>query len=78
MPIFEYKCGDCNKISQILHGVGQGDEEIACGHCGSKKVEKMLSSFSVASPGKKNHSAGCSCCSSRTQACDSMPCADAD
>jgi len=29
MPIYEYKCRDCGKISEFLVGVGQLDEEIS-------------------------------------------------
>ena len=29
MPIYEYKCKDCGKVSEFLVGVGQQDEEIS-------------------------------------------------
>ena len=45
MPLFEYRCNDCGKISEIL--VFSSDETQKCKHCGSTNLEKMLSSFAV-------------------------------
>jgi putative FmdB family regulatory protein len=44
MPIFEYKCLDCGKITEVL--VRTSDEKKPkCEHCGSKKTQKQFSSF---------------------------------
>ena len=45
MPIFEYKCKKCNTQFEKL--VKKSDEKVLCTKCGSKKVEKALSSFSA-------------------------------
>lgn len=34
MPIFEYRCKSCGKVSEFLEGVGQGKVEKVCKHCG--------------------------------------------
>ncbi|GAB4232659.1 MAG: hypothetical protein Kow00109_05170 [Acidobacteriota bacterium] len=45
MPIFEYRCRECNhKFEKI---VWKDSEEIACPNCGHREVEKLLSSFAV-------------------------------
>ena len=46
MPIFEYKCGRCGKISEFL--VAGGDkQDKKCLHCGSSELEKQFSVFSA-------------------------------
>ena len=45
MPIFEYKCEKCGEAFEKL--VSKVDEKVVCEKCGSKKVEKQLSSFSA-------------------------------
>lgn len=46
MPIYEFKCLDCNKYIEIL--VMNKDEEIElkCPDCGSGNLERILSSTS--------------------------------
>ena len=45
MALYEYKCKECGKISEIL--VFSSDEIPKCKECGSTKLEKMLSGFAV-------------------------------
>lgn len=46
MPIYEFHCGGCEKDSEIL--VSSSDwSKTTCPHCGSKKLEKLLSVFSA-------------------------------
>ena len=76
MPIFEYKCKDCGKISNFLEGVGQGDIEKKCKHCGSENLEKIFSSINVSSGGKMIGSQdGLTCCGG-TERCEKPPCSD--
>ena len=44
MPIFEYKCKDCGKLTEVLVNPGANPKP-ACEHCGSKKTEKRFSTF---------------------------------
>lgn len=44
MPLFEYICKDCSEISELLV---TGSRNPVCPNCGSKKLEKQLSSFSA-------------------------------
>ena len=45
MALFEYKCKDCDSISEIL--VFSSDETPECKQCGSNDMEKLLSTFAV-------------------------------
>jgi putative FmdB family regulatory protein len=63
MPIFEYKCQDCEKVSEILI-VGSQDTP-ACGFCKSNNMEKLLSAHvSVSGPVKKSMPEHTACCGS--------------
>lgn len=45
MPIFEYRCDDCqNEFEELV----MGDQEVTCPGCKSGKVTKLLSSFAAA------------------------------
>jgi putative FmdB family regulatory protein len=46
MPVFEYKCSDCGKISEFLERAGNKEKK-ACSHCGGKKLEKQFSTFAA-------------------------------
>jgi putative FmdB family regulatory protein len=60
MPIYEYKCQDCQKIFEKLTFK---EEEIECPFCGSKNVIKLISIFS--SIGINGRNSNCSTCSSK-------------
>ncbi len=45
MPIFEYRCKQCKKVSAIL--VRSASKKPVCKHCGSESVDKIISSFAV-------------------------------
>lgn len=60
MPIFEYKCNDCNKKFEVLHKSSANLEEVICPDCQSKNHKKLLSSFS-ASTGSSSFDSGPSC-----------------
>jgi putative FmdB family regulatory protein len=42
MPIFEYRCSSCGSDFDLLV---RSDTTIACPDCGSRKVDKKLSTF---------------------------------
>ena len=68
MPIYEYKCLDCGKISEIFL---RSSESIECLTCGSKNLQRLLSAsygirMSASMPGR-------TCCG-RTERCETPPC----
>jgi putative FmdB family regulatory protein len=52
MPIFEYDCKKCGKVSEFLIGVSASEPEIVCSHCGSEELAKRFSvaNFAVSEP----------------------------
>ncbi|MBI5267047.1 MAG: zinc ribbon domain-containing protein [candidate division Zixibacteria bacterium] len=46
MPLYEYRCTNCDKKFEEL--VTGGSAEIVCPACGSKETQKLLSVFSAA------------------------------
>lgn len=47
MPIYSYICKDCGEKFDLLVGVTVEKEELRCKKCGSKKITKEISGFSV-------------------------------
>ncbi|MCG8401423.1 MAG: zinc ribbon domain-containing protein [Firmicutes bacterium] len=43
MPIYEFKCLDCGTITEVLVLSLTRGEGCACGKCGGKKTEKIIS-----------------------------------
>ena len=64
MPIYTYICEDCGEKFDLLVGVNQEKTELVCKKCGSKKIKKVLSSFSVGS--SQSGASGSSSCPTGT------------
>ena len=64
MPIYTYLCKKCNEKFDLLVGIGRADEEIKCKKCGSKDIQKTLTSFNVGS-GSSHASDSC-----KTRSCN--------
>lgn len=45
MPIYEYRCADCEEKFSRLQSIGAGSTGVQCPKCGSHQVERLLSSF---------------------------------
>ncbi|MCU7492151.1 MAG: FmdB family zinc ribbon protein [Bacteroidota bacterium] len=59
MPVFEYRCRECNTKFDVLHKSHNSQEEVVCPRCKSKDNKKLLSSFSASvSSGSHEHSFG--------------------
>jgi len=56
MPLYDYQCGDCSKLSEILI-LGSNDLP-QCSFCGSKNMEKLLAAHSSMSGSVKNSMPG--------------------
>ncbi|HYB92480.1 MAG TPA: zinc ribbon domain-containing protein [Candidatus Binataceae bacterium] len=46
MPIFEYECAQCGRVSSHVV-LNKRRERIACPGCGSAKMRRVMSSFAV-------------------------------
>jgi putative FmdB family regulatory protein len=61
MPIFEYKCQQCDKdFEKLVYG---SNPEIFCPQCGSNDVNKKFSTFGMSGVDKQT-SSGCTTCTS--------------
>jgi putative FmdB family regulatory protein len=61
MPIYVYVCKKCGEKFDLLVGVTSKKLELKCTKCGSKHLQRVLSSFSVGSSGGKSDSSGGAC-----------------
>ena len=59
MPVFEYKCEDCNSIFEILHKSTKNQEVIQCPDCRSQHYKKLISVFSSKSSNSSPDFGGC-------------------
>ncbi len=48
MPIFEFKCSDCEEFFETLFMSGDSEKEIACPKCKSTAAERVVSSVNYA------------------------------
>ena len=49
MPIFEYRCRNCNhSFEELVFSSLTSDEDIICPKCGKNNAEKKMSAFSSA------------------------------
>ena len=46
MPIFEYRCTDCNSTFELLKNISN-DDKVTCPECNSSNNKKLFSSFST-------------------------------
>lgn len=71
MPIFEYQCKKCGTGFEAI--VSNADTKVACESCGSKQVEKQLSTFSPAVAGASSPCADMGCGKAGTGCAGSCP-----
>ena len=59
MPLFEYRCKECDHVTEFLEKADTKAEH-QCEQCGSKKTDRILSAFAVREGGSSG-SAASSC-----------------
>ncbi len=47
MPIYEYRCRDCEEVFEKLVRVSTPADEVACPQCGQHHAERLLSGFAT-------------------------------
>ena len=70
MPIYDFRCQDCGKVSEVLVRSAE-DRIVRCDGCGSGNMEKMISASYIMRTDVSKP--GTTCCGS-TERCDSPPC----
>ncbi len=45
MPIYEFKCADCGRLSSVFVRSMSSDVQAACKHCGGGNLKRALSRF---------------------------------
>jgi putative FmdB family regulatory protein len=74
MPIYEYRCVDCGRVSEILYRQGTEETLPACPHCGSHRMERIISAPGSIVMGGSSRP-GATCCG-REERCSYPPCSD--
>jgi putative FmdB family regulatory protein len=50
MPIYEYRCGECeSRFEKLVRSAGDEPAGLACPHCGSDDVRRLISRVAVSS-----------------------------
>lgn len=69
MPIFDYKCHQCNTVSELLMRVPE--QHVKCPNCGSADMERLVSaSYAI----KMDTAAPGTTCCGRAERCERPPC----
>ena len=75
MPLFEYKCSECNSKFDVLHKSANNIDGVECPECHSPNVKKLLSTFSAAGlSGRNDFSSSGDSCESGSCGCGSGYC----
>ncbi|MEM7681098.1 MAG: zinc ribbon domain-containing protein [Planctomycetota bacterium] len=45
MPLYEYRCDDCQALTEALHRMADADAQTACQACGSTQTRRVNSVF---------------------------------
>lgn len=61
MPLYEYRCADCETRFDALRSMADADTPIACPQCGSENTGRLISLFSAVGSGGVIAGAGSSC-----------------
>jgi putative FmdB family regulatory protein len=69
MPVYDYRCTDCNSTYDVFHKGREVKEDVVCPSCGSVHYKKLMS-MSMVSMGP----IGSGSESSRTPSCDTGGC----
>lgn len=51
MPLYEYRCPECQGRFEVIQHLGASAAETACPTCGGKHVERQFSTFAMAGGG---------------------------
>jgi len=71
MPIYDFRCKQCQKVSEVLVSSSTEWKTPACPNCGSQNLERLISA-----PGllKERHTKANATCCGREERCETSPC----
>jgi len=72
MPIYEYKCETCGRITEIFHHGHEEHSIPVCSACGGTNLKKVFSTPAMVKI-EGASATGTTCCG-RNERCDSPPC----
>jgi len=70
VPIYDFKCEECGKVSEILIR-SANDQDVSCPDCGNSNMDRLISSSYLVKMGSP--SSGATCCG-RAERCDTPSC----
>ena len=50
MPLYEYECGDCGAVTEVLRKMADAGKPLDCEFCGSVKLTRKHSVFTTGAP----------------------------
>ena len=74
MPIYDYKCRECGKVSEMFLR-SPDSKDIKCPNCGSDNLERLISASYMI---RADASAPGTTCCGRTERCETPPCSVGD
>ncbi|MGQ9673630.1 MAG: FmdB family zinc ribbon protein [Candidatus Aminicenantales bacterium] len=72
MPIYEYKCRDCGRVTEVLVRSKSHEPELRCDYCQSRNIQKIVSSPAAVLRGEASLK-GKTCCG-KDERCSTPPC----
>ncbi len=51
MALYEYKCGDCAEMFDLMRSMESADDPADCPSCGASESRRLVSSFASVTPG---------------------------
>lgn len=74
MPIFEFKCLDCEEFFELLFMKKDETLEIKCPKCGSSEAERVVSATNYAMAGPSSSPGGSQAAARQERKCSSGSC----
>ncbi len=47
MPLYEYRCDDCQTRFEVLQRMSEGAADLSCPECGGSRLAKQFSTFAA-------------------------------
>lgn len=70
MPIYEYECGECGRISEFIENITTEKPNVICSHCGSNRLSRILSRGFIPKGGTFSEEVSGKTCCEREERCE--------